>query len=311
MNILPSTKDAPHVEAVRRFNRFYTRTTGFLEETLSDSPYTLTEARVLFELGQEEEATAARIAQDLRLDPAYLARILRRFREAGLIDTDADREDKRRRRLRLTKKGHAELTELQKGTNGQIERLIEHLRPAERDRLVEAMAAIEAMLEPPSAEEGFTIRPHRVGDIGWVIHRQAVLYEREYGWDIGFEGLVAEIGAQFIRDFDAARDRCWIAERRGAVVGAVFLVRESDEIGKLRMLYVEPEARGLGIGRRLVDECIAGARAAGYRKLVLWTNDVLVSARRIYQAAGFVLVSEEKHHSFGKDLVGQYWELVL
>jgi DNA-binding MarR family transcriptional regulator/N-acetylglutamate synthase-like GNAT family acetyltransferase len=311
MNILPSTLDESHVAAIRKFNRFYSRTIGFLAETLSASPYTLTEARVLFELGQQDETTAVQISQELRLDPAYLARILKIFREKGLLDASADEQDARRRVLRLTKKGTDELMGLQRGTNAQIERLIGGLRPGERDRLVQAMGMIETLLGEEPGEAGFTIRPHRVGDVGWIVHRQAVLYEEEYGWDIGFEGLIAEIGGRFIQDFDAGSDRCWIAERRGAVVGSVFLVRESEEVGKLRLLYVEPDARGLGIGRALVEECIAGARAAGYGKLVLWTNDVLVSARRIYQAAGFTLASEERHHSFGKNLVGQYWEMGL
>lgn len=311
MTILPSAVDAQHVEAIRRFNRFYTRTTGFLEETLSQSPYTLSEARVLFEFGQRAETTAARIADDLTLDPAYLARILRRFREAGLVEAGTDGRDGRRRPLKLTKKGRSELTGLQEGTNTQIESLIAHLRPAERDRLAEAMGTVEALLGGEAGDAGFAIRPHRVGDVGWSIQRQALLYEREYGWDIGFEGLVAEIGGRFIRDFDARHEGCWIAERHGQPVGVVYLVRESATVGKLRMLHVEPAARGLGIGRALVGACIEAARAAGYAKLVLWTNDILASARRIYQAEGFTLVSEETHHSFGKDLVGQYWELDL
>lgn len=311
MNILPSTEDEQHVDAVRRFNRFYTRTIGFLEETLSQSVYTLSEARVLFELGQEAETTAARVAEDLRLDAAYLARILRRFREGGLVEAGTDGKDARRRPLRLTDKGLAELTTLQKGTKAQIECLISHLRIGDRDRLVDAMATIETLLGERGGDTAFIVRPHDVGDVGWSIQRQALLYAREYGWDIGFEGLVAEIGGRFIRDFDERRDRCWIAERYGRPVGVVYLVGESDTVGKLRMLHVEPEARGLGIGRALVDTCVAGAREAGYEKLVLWTNDVLASARRIYQAAGFTLVGEEKHHSFGKDLVGQYWELAL
>lgn len=311
MYIVASDQDAEHVEAVRRFNRFYTRQIGFLEETLSESPYTLTEARVLFELGQSHETSATRIAQDLRLDPAYLARILKKFRGRAIVEAEADGDDGRRRVLRLTDKGLRELAGLQRGTNGQIERLLEPIGAVERDRLVQAMVAIERLLGEETPEPAFTIRPHRVGDVGWSIERQALLYEREYGWDIGFEGLVAEIGGRFINNFDAAREACFVAERQGERVGIVYLVRESDEVGKLRMLHVEPHARGLGVGRALVERCIEAARDAGYRKLVLWTNDILVSARRIYQAAGFTLASEEKHTSFGKDLVGQYWELEL
>lgn len=312
MSILPSELDPTHVEAIRRFNRFYSRTIGFLEETLSASAYTLTEARVLFELGQVDETSAVQIAQDLRLDPAYLARILKSFREKDIIEATADEQDGRRRVLRLTRKGEAELTGLQKGTNSQIEKLVERLNSGERDRLVRAMGEVEALLaDEAEGTPAFTIRAHRVGDVGWSIQRQALLYEREFGWNIGFEGLVAEIGGRFIQNFDTRRDRCWVAERRGEPVGIVYLVGESDTVGKLRMLHVEQEARGLGVGRALVETCIEGAREAGYEKLVLWTNDILVSARRIYQSAGFTLTSEEKHTSFGKDLVGQYWELKL
>lgn len=312
MTIIPSVHDERHVEAVRRFNRFYTRTTGFLEETLSQSPFTLTEARVLFDLGQNGRSTAARMAEDLALDPAYLARILKRFRASGIVSMAMDTEDGRRRQLTLTDKGLEQLARLQQGTNRQIERLIDDLSASQRDRLASAMRTIETLLGPRASDgHTLTLRPHRVGDIGWIVHRQAVLYAWEYGWDIGFEALVAGIGGDFIDNFKEGRDGCWVAEVSGEIVGAVFLVGESETVGKLRMLYVEPDARGMGIGRKLVEECIAGARAAGYEKLVLWTNDILASARRIYQAAGFTLVSEESHHSFGKDLVGQYWQLEL
>jgi GNAT superfamily N-acetyltransferase len=185
------------------------------------------------------------------------------------------------------------------------------LAPAEQARLIEAMRTVETLLGRKTAPPAYVLRPHRPGDIGWVIHRHAALYAQEYGWDESFEALVAEIGAKFIRDFDIRRERCWIAERDGDIVGSVFLVKQSDTVAKLRLLIVEPAARGLGIGHRLVDECIRFARQAGYRQLTLWTNDILVAARRIYEAAGFRLVLEEKHRSFGHDLVGQNWELDL
>lgn len=302
-----------HVEAVRRFNRFYTNTIGLLDETLTASPFTLSEARVLFELGYRDDAVATDIARTLRLDPAYLTRILRRLGEQGLVERAEDDRDARRRPLRLTSAGLQALSRLQADARGDVERLIAGLQPAVRDRLVEAMNAIETLLSPgrTAANLPLVIRQHRVGDISWIVHRQAVLYAREYGWNIEYEGLAAAIVGDFLRDFKPGRENCWVAERGGDIVGSVFLVEEDAETGKLRLLYVEPSARGHGIGGKLVAECIAGARAAGYRRLILWTNDVLTSARRIYEATGFRLVREEPHHSFGKDLNGQYWEMDL
>lgn len=297
---------------VRRFNRFYTRAAGFLDRTLTRSEFTLTEARVLFEIAHRANPSASEIARFLFLDAAYLARILRKFAEAGLIRTRPDPADGRRRPIALTDRGRDRMIDLQQRADEDIGRLISPLGGDGRRRLVKAMRAIETGLgggEPVPAQ--VTIRAHCVGDLGWIIHRQAVLYAEEYGWDLTFEGLVAGICADFVKCFTPGKEYCWVAERAGSVVGSVFLVRQDDETAKLRLLYVEPSARGAGVGGRLVGECIATARAFGYRRLDLWTNDVLVAARHVYQRAGFRLVAEERHRSFGKDLIGQNWELDL
>ena len=297
---------------VRRFNRFYTRTAGLLNETLTRSDFTLTEARVLFELGQKERAGASDLARELTLDAAYLARILKRFKAAGLLVTKADPADGRRRSLELTERGRSTVRDLHKRADRDASRLLAPLAPKRRDELVRAMRAIESELAGGKDEAGdIVLRPHRIGDMGWIVHRQAILYAEEYGWDIGYEGLIAGICGDFIRNFVPGKEFCWVAEQDGRILGSVFLVRQDDTTGKLRLLYVEPSARGSGLGRKLVAACIAGAREAGYRKLVLWTNDVLAAARSIYQRTGFRLVEEERHKSFGKDLVGQNWELDL
>jgi DNA-binding MarR family transcriptional regulator/GNAT superfamily N-acetyltransferase len=307
------TSEVPdHVAEIRRFNRFYTRTAGFLNETLTRSDFTLTEARVLFELGQKEQASASDLARELVLDAAYLARILKRFAAAGLLVTKADPADGRRRRLELTEAGRRAVGDLHKRADRDADRLLAPLDAPRRNALVRAMRAVEGELAGRAGEVGeIVLRPHAIGDMGWIIHRQAVLYAEEYGWDIGYEGLIADICGDFIRDFIPGKEFCWVAERDGAILGSVFLVRRDETVGKLRLLYVEPSARGSGLGKRLVTACIEGARGAGYSKLVLWTNDVLAAARSIYRHAGFRLVEEERHKSFGKDLVGQNWELDL
>ncbi len=297
------------VAAVRRFNRNYTRNIGLLEETLTGSGFTLAEARVLFELGAGGAGVARDIARELRLDPAYLTRILQRFARDGLVSTQPSEVDRRRRDLRLTEVGQRALAGLQAAADMQTGALLAHLDTVARKRLVAAMERVGELLDPGRAKPEIVLRAHRPGDIGWVISRQAELYAGEYGWDGTYEALAAEICAAFIRNFREDREHCWIAELDGDRVGAVFLVYQNDEVGKLRLLHVEASARGLGVGSKLVDACIEKARAAGYRKLVLWTNDILSSARKIYQAKGFKLIEEERHHSFGKDLVGQNWEL--
>lgn len=300
------------VEAVRRFNRFYTRQIGALQEGLARSPFSLTEARVVYELAHRDRATAAGLAEVLGVDPGYLSRILRRFVDQGLVARQPSGTDGRQSLLWLTDTGRTAFAALDEGSRRDVGALLAPLSATERRRLVDAMEVVRHLLghrQEPAPP--FVLRPPRPGDLGWVVHSHGALYAREYGWDEKFEGLVAEIVADFARDHDPLRERCWIAEKDGGNVGSVFLVRASDAVAKLRLLLVDPEARGLGIGRRLVEECVDFARSAGYHVVTLWTNDVLHAARRIYQEAGFRLVHEEPHHSFGHDLVGQTWELRL
>ncbi|TCT13690.1 MarR family transcriptional regulator with acetyltransferase activity [Tepidamorphus gemmatus] len=300
------------VPAVRRFTRFYTRRIGLLNGSLLDSPFTLSEARVLFEIANRDRVSASDLTSDLGLDPGYLSRMLKRFESRGLVDRRPSADDGRRRDLRLTAAGQAAFARLDEGSRRQVAEILSSLNAIDRRRLVEALETVEFLLGGGAAiSEPYILRPHRPGDMGHIVSRHGALYAREYGWDETFEALVAEIVASFIRNFDPKRERCWIAERGGAILGSIFLIRESDEVARLRLLYVEPAARGLGLGRRLVAECLAFARSCGYRRVTLWTNDILHAARRIYQAEGFRLVREEPHHSFGKDLVGQYWELEL
>src|SRR5581483_10791326 len=304
--------DTGGVAALRRFNRFYTRQIGVLRQKLLDTRYSLAEARVLYELAHREQPTATELGQALQLDAGYLSRMLRGFEQAGLLRRRAAPEDARRSLLSLSAAGRKAVTELEARSDAAAAALLGSLDPAQRPRLLRAMATIEQLREPAAAPScPWLLRDQRAGDMGWIVHRHGVLYAREYGWDESFEALVAEIAAGFVRRYDPAREHCWLAEREGEILGSVFLVKESGTVARLRLLLVEPAARGLGIGRRLVEECVRFARRAGYRKLTLWTNDVLVSARRIYEAAGFRLVKEEPHHSFGKDLVGQTWELKL
>jgi DNA-binding MarR family transcriptional regulator/N-acetylglutamate synthase-like GNAT family acetyltransferase len=300
------------VGEVRHFNRFWTRQIGVLREGYLESPFSLTEVRVLYELAHREETTASELGEELGLDAGYLSRILRGFEKDGLIRKRPSEADGRRRLLRLTERGREAFAPLDARSRSEIGAMLGGMSIAGQERLVKAMRAIEGLLSVrPDPMVPYLLRSHQPGDMGWVVHRHGVLYAREYGWDERFEALVAEIVARFIQHYDPRVERCWIAERDGEVVGCVFLVRESEEIAKLRLLLVEPEARGLGIGSRLVEECIRFARQAGYLKITLWTNDVLTSARRIYEAMGFQLVHEKPHHSFGHVLVGQTWELML
>jgi DNA-binding MarR family transcriptional regulator/GNAT superfamily N-acetyltransferase len=311
MSQLPKPSGDDRVQRVRRFNRFYTRHIGLLNEGLLDSEYSLTEVRVLYELAHRGPMTAVALGQELGLDPGYLSRILKKFESRDLLQKSRSEEDRRQVFLSLTDVGQAAFEPLNQASANQIGAMLSKLSSAEQQKLVQAMALVERLIGGSAPEASYTLRPHRVGDIGWIAHRQGLLYAEEYGWDETFEALVAEIAAAFVRNFDPDWERCWIAERDGEIVGSVFLVRHSNEIAKLRLLYLEPSARGLGLGRRLVDECITFARAKGYRTLTLWTNDVLAAARGIYQATGFRLVKEEAHRSFGKDLIGQTWDLDL
>lgn len=310
---MPSSTSGERVDAVRRFSRFYTRKIGVLHEGLLGSPLSLTEGRVLYELAQREPTRASSLATELALDSGYLSRILGGFEKRGLVKKRPSEEDGRQVILVLTDRGREMFATINARSRDEIAAMLEELNGTDQARLVRALETAEGLLGGGRkiGEPSYILRPHEPGDIGWIVHRHGVLYAEEYGFDMRFEALVARIAAAFIENFDTQRERCWIAERGGEIVGAVLLVKDSAEIAKLRLLYVEPKARGLGIGGRLVSECIGFARRAGYRKITLWTNDVLVAARRIYQAAGFNLVQEEPHHSFGRDLVGQYWELRL
>jgi DNA-binding MarR family transcriptional regulator/N-acetylglutamate synthase-like GNAT family acetyltransferase len=309
---MPDTTIEERTHAVRRFSRFYTRRLGVLGEGLLDSPFSLTEARVLYELAHRERPTATELGRDLGLDPGYLSRILRRFEEAGLLKRARSEADARQSHLVLTQAGRAAFAPLDKASREQVGALLSRLTDTDQRRLTDAMATIEALLgEVEAPKAPYVLRPHRPGDMGWIVHRHGALYAQEYGWDETFEALVAEIAATFIKDFDPKRERCWIAERDGEIMGSVLLVKQSDEVAKLRLLFVEPKARGLGIGRRFVEECIRFARDAGYSRITLWTNDVLHAARKIYADAGFQLVQTEPHRSFGQDLVGENWELEL
>ncbi len=301
------------VAIVRRFSRFYTRRIGVLHEGLLGSPLSLAEGRVIWELAQRARATASELAAELALDSGYLSRILAGFEGRGLIERRPSETDGRRVVIALSEAGRALYATIDARSREAVAGMLGELDDADQARLVAALDTAERLLAPGRKGGGpaYILRPHQPGDIGWIIHRHGALYAEEYGLDQTFEALVARIAAGFIENFDPDRERCWIAECQGAVAGAVLLVKESEEVAKLRLLYVEPRARGLGIGSRLVAECIRFARERRYRKITLWTNDVLVSARRIYQAAGFLLVREEPHRSFGRDLIGQFWELPL
>src|SRR5918998_2587296 len=300
------------IEAVRRFNRFFTRRIGVLREGLLHTPYSLTEARILFEIARGEEVSASGLSRELGLDPGYLIRILARLERGGLVDRVRSETDGRRRILSLTSEGEDAFSMLDDRSREEVTEMLEGLSEGDQRRLLEAMQTIEGILEKGfKFSEPFVLRPPEPGDMGWVVQRHGLLYAQEYGWDERFEALVARIVADFVDDYVPARERCWIAEIGGERVGCVFLVRASDTVAKLRLLLVEPRARGLGLGTRLVEECIRFARSRGYKTLTLWTNSVLDAARRIYEEHGFVLVDEEEHHSFGHDLVGQNWEPAL
>ena len=303
---------ASHVHAVRAFNRFYTQRIGALQRGLLHSPYSLTEVRVLYELANGKDVTATELQKILDLDPGYLSRILRRFERSGILVRERSKEDGRQRQLRLTARGRRIFSGLDARQSSEVGKMLEPISEDGHEMLISSMQAIQGVLIGKSAGKArVSIRTHSPGDMGWVMFRHGVLYDREYGWDERFEALVGEIVVNFLKNFDVERERCWIAEIDGNRVGSIFLVKESTTVAKLRLLLVEPSARGHGVGKLLVRECIDFARKAGYRKLTLWTNSVLDAARHIYEVAGFRLVKEEKHTSFGHELTGQYWELEL
>lgn len=315
-----STPPRQEIDAVRRFNRFYTRQIGVLREGHLDSPFSLTDVRVLYEIASRDRPTATELARALDLDSGYLSRILQRFARRRLISRATSKADGRQTHLALTAHGRETFEPLQQLARDEIAALLHRVAPADRRRVIEAMDTIQACLgdsessPAPAAPEAepFTLRTHQPGDMGWIVHRHGAIYTRDYGWNAEFEALVAEIAAQFLRTFDPSHERCWMAERHGAIVGSVMLVKQSDEVAKLRLLLVEASARGLGIGKRLVDECVRFAREAGYRTITLWTQANLLAARGIYKAAGFQLVAQSPNPAFGHDeLVSETWQLTL
>jgi DNA-binding MarR family transcriptional regulator/N-acetylglutamate synthase-like GNAT family acetyltransferase len=298
------------IVAVRQFNRFFTRQIGVLREGLLHSPYSLTEARVLFELAQRQDLTSSDVCRELGLDAGYLSRILARLEQQGLLEKVRSEADGRQRLLRLTPEGEHAFALLNQRSRDEVAEMLSDLSEEDQQRLLKAMDTIQGVLSR-GFKYAFVLRSPEPGDLGWVIHRHGVLYAEEYGWDEQFEALVAQIVADFITHYKPERERCWIAEMNGEIVGSVFVVQASETEAKLRLLLVEPKARGFGLGTRLVEECIRFSRRRGYKKLVLWTNNVLGAARHIYEKTGFKLVAQEAHHSFGHDLIGETWELPL
>jgi DNA-binding MarR family transcriptional regulator/GNAT superfamily N-acetyltransferase len=300
------------IAAVRAFNRFYTRKLGVLDQHLMQSPFSLSEARVLYELAHRQELAAKEIGTELGLDAGYLSRIVQKFDEDGLITRKPLASDRRQFQLSLTDKGRHAFAKLDRSSHDEVGAMLAALAPGDRSRLTGAMATIERLLgEQATPMPRATLREPRPGDMGFVVQSHGALYASEYGFDASFEALVADIAAKFLTSFDASRERCWIAELDGVPVGSVFVVRHNDEIAKLRLLLVDPAGRGQGLGKRLVDECISFAKACGYRRITLWTQSILVAARKIYQDAGFELVKSEPHRSFGQNLVGETWEREL
>jgi DNA-binding MarR family transcriptional regulator/GNAT superfamily N-acetyltransferase len=307
---------AESIAIVRRFNRFYTRVVGALDEGHLHSQFSLTEVRVLYELAHRTQPSATEIGRDLRLDAGYLSRLIKHLEQQGLVERTPSPSDGRQTLLSLTDTGGATVAELEARASADVGALLANQTATQQHQLLDAVRTIERVLGEPdttATKAPYLLRAHRPGDIGWVVARHGALYAQEYRWELTFEALVARICADFIDHFDPAREYCWIAERDGENVGCVFIVKHPERAGaaKLRMLLVEPSARGLGIGKRLVEECTRFARAAGYATITLWTNDILDTARHLYMNEGYRLVSAEPHHSFGHDLVGQYWEKTL
>jgi DNA-binding MarR family transcriptional regulator/predicted GNAT family acetyltransferase len=309
---MPQPSSDDQISAVRAFNRFYTRKLGIIEPKLLDSPWTLQEARIIYEIAERPGCTATDLVCALGLDAGFLSRTLQALQRRQIIARKPSKSDRRVTELALTAKGRAAFAELVSRSQNAVAAVLGELDHAGRAAVVSAMTTIEHTLEPSAQKPaGFLLRSHRPGDIGWIVSRHGALYAQEYGWDISFEALAAEIGAQFIRSFDAAREHCWIAEINGEPVGSIFLVKASDDVAKIRLLLVEKKARGLGVGRALAEQAIRFARDAGYKSITLWTQSILVAARGIYQRAGFVLTATEPHRSFGQSLTGETWELEL
>lgn len=302
-----------NVNQVRKFNRFFTRKIGALRKGLLHSSYSLTEARILFEIANGDNLTASKLSRELGLDAGYLSRILTRFGDQGLVEKVRSEHDGRQFIIRLTQEGINLFSLLNQRSRDEIADMLNGLSEEDQQKLIKAMSNIQSILDKKSFKfsEAFFLRQQQPGDMGWVIHRHGVLYAQEYGWNEEFEALVAQIVAEFINNYNPEREQCIIAEMNGENIGSAFIVQSSETVAKLRLLLVEPKARGLGLGSRLVHECIAFAKRSGYQKLILWTNSLLEEARHIYMKAGFKLVDQEAHHSFGKDLVGETWELIL
>lgn len=305
------TVSEERIAQVRAFSRFYTEVIGVLREGLLKTPYSLTEARVIFELAQREATEVTELRRVLGIDPGYMSRILARFQTDGLVERERSPHDGRRHVLRLTEQGKATFATLDARSSHEVAALLSSLSAEDQARLVAAMGVIRDILEQRKTERPYLLRPLRPGDLGWVVQKHGVIYAEEYGWDSSFEALVARIVSDYVENHDPRRESAWIAEVNGEAVGCVFCVNRDERVAQLRLLLVDPKARGLGIGYRLVEECMRFARQAGYTSMMLWTNDVLVDARRIYEKLGFELVEEEPHHSFGQDLVGQNWSRPL
>lgn len=312
---MPTAARAPSdpVQLVRRFNRFYTRQIGVLHEHLLESQFSLTEVRVLYELAHREKITAKDLCLDLSLDRGYVSRMLQNFEAHGWITSTPSPADRRSFFLSLTAKGRKIFEPLERRSSDEVAAMLSRLAPEQQEKMLAAIRDIESVLASTAAPAmPYILRQHRPGDMGWVVQRHGALYWQEYHYDEHFEALVAEIVAEFIQKLDPKRERCWIAEKDGINVGSVFLVKKSETVAKLRLLLVEPSARGLGIGKRLVEECVRFAREAGYKKIMLWTQSELTAARKIYQGAGFERIAEEKHESWSrKNLVAETWELKI
>jgi DNA-binding MarR family transcriptional regulator/GNAT superfamily N-acetyltransferase len=304
---------ATQIARVRAFNRDYTRRIGVLSEGLLDSPYSLTQVRVMYEIAHRGGVTAGELAEELDLDRGYLSRMLKGFETKKLLTRTPAPEDGRRQHLRMTPAGMRVFAPLEKRSQEQVRGMLTALDEERRRVLLEAMDTIRSALDKSEGNptRQLTLRGHRPGDMGWVVQRHGEIYHQEYGWNEEFEALVAEITAEFVRKLDVTRERCWIAEHDGRRVGCIFLVAKDATTAKLRLLLVDPAARGLGVGRKLVAECVRFARVAGYRKIVLWTQETLTAARHLYTEAGFVKTAREPHRSFGHDLIGETWEREL
>jgi DNA-binding MarR family transcriptional regulator/GNAT superfamily N-acetyltransferase len=308
---VPKSDIDKQLSTIRAFNRFYTRKIGVLDG-MASSPFSLAEARVLYELAHRQQPTATDIRKELGLDAGYMSRILRDFERRKLVRREQSKTDERQRFLSLTTKGRNAFLPLDERSNRDIAAMLNDLSPSEQKQLVDAVQVVRGLLgDRGEAKTPYLLRQHQPGDMGWIVYRQAILYAEEYGWDGTYEALAAEIVAQFIKNYDPRCERAWVAEKDGQRAGAALVAKESEGIAKLRLLHVERKARGLGIGKRLVEECIRFARQAGYQKMTLWTQSILHAARDIYKKAGFQLVHEEKHHRFGKNLTAETWELNL